>query len=151
MPGITLKVSCLSHGSRQTNTINPWARPRIIRRKENFQRTDPPYELTMGQYPFWRSTLFLVYFLKFDLHPSLNTQSCNRRPLCSTFRFEIWVLALKNPVFSTFSNLFNKKLKKIIKAILCNFSVRLLKYLKKKILNFFCPPKHEKTTLKSCS
>ena len=25
----------------------------------------------------------------FMKHPSLNTQSCNRRPLCSTFRFEI--------------------------------------------------------------
>ena len=31
------------------------------------------------------------------------------------------------PVFSTFSNFFKKK-KKIIKAILCNFSMRLLKY-----------------------
>ena len=36
-------------------------------------------------------------------------------------------LALKKPVFSTFSN-FLKKKKKIIKAILCNFSMRLLKY-----------------------
>ena len=34
-------------------------------------------------------------------------------------------LALKQPVFSTFSNFFKKK--KIIKAILCNFSMRLLK------------------------
>ena len=32
------------------------------------------------------------------------------------------------PVFSTFSNFFKKKNKKIIKAILCNFSMRLLKY-----------------------
>ena len=32
------------------------------------------------------------------------------------------------PVFSTFSNFFKKKKKKIIKAILCNFSMRLLKY-----------------------
>ena len=31
------------------------------------------------------------------------------------------------PVFSTFSNFFKKK-KKMIKAILCNFSMRLLKY-----------------------
>ena len=36
------------------------------------------------------------------------------------------------PVFSTFSNFFKKKEKKIIKAILCNFSMGLLKYLKKK-------------------
>jgi hypothetical protein len=36
-------------------------------------------------------------------------------------------LAIKKPVFSTFSNFFRKK-KKIIKAILCNFSMRLLKY-----------------------
>ena len=33
------------------------------------------------------------------------------------------------PVFSTFSNLFKRKKKKNIKAILCNFSMRLLKYL----------------------
>ena len=32
------------------------------------------------------------------------------------------------PVFSTFFNFFKKKKKKIIKAILCNFSMRLLKY-----------------------
>ena len=53
-------------------------------------------------------------------------------------------------VFSTFSNFFKKE-KKIIKAILCNFSMRLLKYFYKNFENFFCPPKHEKTTLKSCS
>ena len=41
------------------------------------------------------------------------------------------------PVFSTFSTFFKKR-KKIIKAILCNFSMRLLKYflkLKKKIFD----------------
>ena len=32
------------------------------------------------------------------------------------------------PVFSTFSNFFKKKEKKYIKAILCNFSMRLLRY-----------------------
>ena len=32
------------------------------------------------------------------------------------------------PVFSTFSNFFTKKEKKNIKAILCNFSMQLLKY-----------------------
>ena len=35
-------------------------------------------------------------------------------------------LALKKTVFSTFSNFFKKK--QIIKAILCNFLMRLLKY-----------------------
>ena len=47
------------------------------------------------------------------------------------------------PVFSTFSNFFKKK-KKIIKAILCNFSMRLLKYFLKKFLNFFAPQNIEK-------
>ena len=32
------------------------------------------------------------------------------------------------PVFSTFSNFFKQNKKKIIKAILCNFSMRFLKY-----------------------
>ena len=32
------------------------------------------------------------------------------------------------PVFSTFSNFFKKKIYIYIKAILCNFSMRLLKY-----------------------
>ena len=53
------------------------------------------------------------------------------------------------PVFSTFSN-FSKK-KKIIKAILCNFSMRFLKYFQKIKKKIFCPPKHRKTPLKSCS
>ena len=44
--------------------------------------------------------------------PSLNSQSCNRRPLCSTFRFEIWVLALKKPFFQLFQ-LFSKKHQKL--------------------------------------
>ena len=33
-----------------------------------------------------------------------------------------------NPVFSTFSKIFNNKIFFYIKAILCNFSMRLLKY-----------------------
>ena len=37
------------------------------------------------------------------LHPSLNTQSCNRRPLCSTFRFENLSISPKKTVFFTFS------------------------------------------------
>ena len=32
------------------------------------------------------------------------------------------------PVFSTFSNFFKQNKKKFIKAILCNFSMRFLKY-----------------------
>ena len=32
------------------------------------------------------------------------------------------------PVFSTFSKIFNNNKKNFIKAILCNFSMRLLKY-----------------------
>ena len=43
------------------------------------------------------------------LSPSLNTQSCNRRPLCSTFRFENLSISPKKPVFSTFSTFFKKK------------------------------------------
>ena len=34
--------------------------------------------------------------------------------------------------------------------ILCNFLVRMLKYFEKKLEMFFCPPKVEKTTSKSC-
>ena len=83
--------------------------------------------------------------------PSLNTQSCIRRSLCSTSRFENLSISPKKPVFSTFSNFFNIKRKKIIKAILCNFSMRLLKYFQNFFKNFFCPPKHRKTPLKSCS
>ena len=55
-----------------------------------------------------------------------------------------------NPVFSTFSNFFKKK-KKTIKAILCNFSMQLLKYFQKFFFKFFCPPKNRKTPLRSCS
>ena len=41
--------------------------------------------------------------------------------------------------FFKFFQIFSKK--KIMKAILCNFSVRLLKYFLKKILIIFLPPK----------
>ena len=44
------------------------------------------------------------------------------------------------PVFSTFFNFFKKK---IIKAILCNFSMRLLKYFLKNF-KFFFPSKYKK-------
>ena len=54
-----------------------------------------------------------------------------------------------NSSFFNFFKLFQKK--KIIKAILCNFSMRLLKYFLNIFLNFFCPPKHRKTPLKSCT
>ena len=53
------------------------------------------------------------------------------------------------PVFSTFSNFFKKK--KIIKAILCNFSMRLLKLFHNLKKKFFALKKLKKTTLKSCS
>ena len=55
------------------------------------------------------------------------------------------------PVFSTFFNFFKKRKKKYIRAILCNFSMRLLKYFWKIFKEFFCPPKHRKTSPKSCS
>ena len=57
-------------------------------------------ELLYWQFSF--PFLSLTWELKYVLNPSLNTQSCNRRPLCSTFRFEIWVLALQKPVFPLF-------------------------------------------------
>ena len=37
-----------------------------------------------------------------SLSPSLNTQSCNRRPLCSTFRFENLSISPTKNVFSLF-------------------------------------------------
>jgi len=51
--------------------------------------------------------------------------------------------------FFNFFQLFKKKKKKIIKAILCNFAMRLLKIFKKNFKLFFCPQKVEKTTPKS--
>ena len=44
-----------------------------------------------------------------------------KAPLCITLKFEIWVVAY-------FLNFFKKKKYIYIKAILCNFSMRLLKY-----------------------
>ena len=41
--------------------------------------------------------------------------------------------------------------KKNIKAILCNFSMRMLNLFYFYFVLFFCPQKVEKTTLKSCS
>ena len=66
------------------------------------------------------------YFLDtVTYEPSLNTQSCNRRPLCSTFRFENMRISPKKTVFFTFLGSENFK-KKIVKKVLCNFSVRTL-------------------------
>ena len=45
------------------------------------------------------------------VNPSLNTQSCIRRPLCSTFRFENQGISLKQKIF--FSVIGVKKIKKI--------------------------------------
>ena len=61
-------------------------------------------------------------------NPSLNNQSCNRRPLCSTLRFENLSISPKKLFFQLFQLFSKKKKKEIIEAILCNFSMRLLKY-----------------------
>ena len=52
----------------------------------------------------------------------------------------IWALALKKQFFQLFQT-FSATTKKIIKAILCNFSKQLLKCFQKSFLNFFLPPK----------
>ena len=63
------------------------------------------------------TNLFQVKTVNFTLKPSIRDRvQCKKD------------LALKKTVFSTFSNFFKKVWKKIIKAILCNFSMRLLKY-----------------------
>ena len=75
----------------------------------------------------------------FDINSHLNLCTENRLPNVSQFMFSLppsitdGVLRNENfveiiPVFSTFSNFFKKKKIIIIKAILCNFSMRLLKY-----------------------
>ena len=53
----------------------------------------------------------------FDFHPSITD---------GVHRNENFMEII--PVFSTFLNFFKKKFKKFIKATLCNFSMRLLKY-----------------------
>ena len=60
-------------------------------------------------------------------------------------RYEYFVAII--PVFSTFSKLFQKK-KIIIKAILCNFSMRLLKDFKKEFENIFAPQNIKKPASK---
>ena len=59
-------------------------------------------------------------------------------------RYEYFVAII--PVFSIFSKLFQKKI--IIKAILCNFSMRLLKDFKKEFENFFAPQNIKKPASK---
>ena len=66
-------------------------------------------------WPFWETKI------KMHFNPSLNTQSCNRRPLCSTFRFENLSISPKKNCFFNFFKFFQKEKKKIIKAILYNF------------------------------
>jgi hypothetical protein len=85
-----------------------------------------------------------------SLAPSLNTQSCNRRPLCSTFTFE----NLRSPKKNNFYSKKNSKFSFFFfffLNLLCNFLVQDAIVFSKKNLNFFLPRKHEKTTLKSCS
>ena len=83
-----------------------------------------------NQYLSWYFKVFLLYLI--DVYgPSIRDRvQCKKN------------LALKNPVFSK---------KKIIKSILCNFSMRLLKYFLENNKKKFCPLKHKKTALKSCS
>ena len=64
-----------------------------------------PYNCTWT-WPIWRQTGYKVY-------PSLNTQSCNRRPLCNTFRFENLSISPKKNCFFNFFKFFQKKKKKI--------------------------------------
>ena len=54
--------------------------------------------------------------LCYGVPPSLNTQSCNKRPLCSTFTFEN-VRSPKKPSFIPKVKLKEKKSKKILKFI----------------------------------
>ena len=65
----------------------------------------------------------------------------NQRGCREVVCYEYFVAII--PVFSTFSNFFKKK---IIKAILCNFSMRLLKYLNFFIFFYFFDPQNMKKT-----
>ena len=56
---------------------------------------------------------------------NLSKVRSNQRGCREVVRYEYFVAII--PVFSTFSNFFKKKYI-YIKAILCNFSMRLLKY-----------------------
>ena len=66
----------------------------------------------------------LIYFEKFGIvKPSLHTQSCNRRPLCSTFRFENLSISPEKKSFFCFRGQ-KVKNRNICDFILCNFLVR---------------------------
>ena len=70
---------------------------------------------------------FILPFLLVQyIHPSLNTQSCIRRPLCSTFRFENLSISPKKRIFFCFRVQKNEKIKITCNFILCNFLVRTL-------------------------
>ena len=75
-------------------------------------------KVTFGQ---WLTSYTLQY-------PSLNTQSCNRRPLCSTFIFEN-VRSPKKPAFS--------KKKNVYLNLICKLLVWKLKYFQKKFYFYF--------------
>ena len=70
-----------------------------------------------------------LYHIKYPLNPSLNTQSCNRRPLCSTFTFENLRSPKKNPVLLKKKFKKNSKKKKII--IMQLFSADAIVFSKK--------------------
>ena len=108
--------------------------------------------------PQWKMLLFFNHHpydmvklecLQEPRTPSLNTQSCNRRPLCSTFRFE----NLRSPKKNRFK-IHNYFLKKKFKIFLTSFytTFQCGRYnVFKKILDFFCPQKHRQTAFKSCT
>ena len=81
----------------------------------------------------------MIYCWCFISHPQCYRQLLYWAPPCITLKIRIWVVAY-------FFNFFKKK--KIIKAILCNFSMRMLKCF---FFFNFAHKKLKKTTLKSCS
>ena len=74
---------------------------------------------------------------------SRSQQKTNQRVLVLTLKF----LALKKTREKYFPNFF----KLFFTFILCNFLVRMLQYFQKNFKFSFCPWKHKKTGLKSCS
>ena len=78
-----------------------------------------------------------------------NTQSCNRRPLCSTFTFEN-VCTPKKPSFIPKKDSKERKKYIIFKIYHATFLCGHYSVFKKKF-KIFLPSEHEKTALKSCS
>ena len=87
-----------------------------------------PLMAPFALYPAYPPAFWLPHkgWIKLACGPSLNTQSCNRRTLCSTFRFENLSISPKKMFFQLFQ-IFSKE-KNNIKAILCKFSMLLLTY-----------------------